>query len=154
MKECKKCYAKFSGRQCNVCRKNERYGANGQRVDIPCVSCGVKTRLSSNGECKPCLDSKGMKECRACRVPQLRDLNFGRNKSNCYACSRSASALSSLYFQVLETQEGLCAICSQESSSPFLQLGEALVCSGCAQGIRMLNCDPTLLRAAAELLES
>jgi hypothetical protein len=51
-----------------------------------CKSCGVVTRLASNGDCKPCLKRAGLKECRHCHEVALALLDFKTKQAKCRRC--------------------------------------------------------------------
>lgn len=86
MKICQTCGDVKSTKRCLTCRRNEYYRKEGRVVEWPCITCGVKTKLASNGECASCLRIQGLKECSRCKDILSLFLGFTSKKGICKAC--------------------------------------------------------------------
>lgn len=77
-----------SGARCLNCKRNHYFERGGEITDY-CKSCVVIKPLLSNGECRRCAASAGLRECSRCLcvLPQL--LSFNKKQGQCVDCRRA-----------------------------------------------------------------
>lgn len=177
MNLCPRCNEPVRSSKCATCRSNDRFRSQGLVIDTPCKTCGIVQRLCSNGECKPCLAGKGLRECSICH-DTLTFNCFQSKRSACIQCSRTSLNLSpedrglnlrllkqygisyDQYLALLAQQNGVCAICQKTPIKRKLgvdhdhRTGEVrgLLCGNCNTGIGHLQDSTEILEQAKNYL--
>lgn len=175
MKSCERCGNRDFRYACPVCKRNERYLAQGEDL-APCGRCGVKTKLSGSGSCYPCLRIQGLRECGLCKKTLSQFLDFHPKRSACKICERGHADLTKAerardrslrkkyglnlesFKAILQAQGGVCAICKRIPQEPVVDHSHitgrvrGILCHACNIGIGNLQDSPAILESAQAYL--
>lgn len=146
-----------------MCRRNEYYLKQGVRIEDPCKTCLVITKLFSGGECADCMEMKGLRECPTCVEIKPNLLSFQERQATCRDCRSPLAHLEPTlrrthqslkkygitydqYLSMAVEQGGVCAICRRRTKYALAvdhdhQTGRVrgLLCHGCNIGIGNLK---------------